>query len=81
MYYQPNQKIDVVILGSGLAGSIIATILARHNIQVLILYKAVHLRFAIGEPMTPDTDLMMSILSHKYSVPEIGYLSSFEKKN
>ncbi|MEO0971303.1 MAG: NAD(P)-binding protein, partial [Cyanobacteria bacterium J06639_18] len=78
MYQKQNKNFDVVVLGSGLAGSIIATILARHNINVLMLDKAAHPRFTIGEAMTPDTDLMMSILSHQYSVPEIGYLSSFE---
>lgn len=78
MSHKQNKNFDVIVLGSGLAGSIIATILARHNIQVLMLDKATHPRFTIGEAMTPDTDLMMSILSHQYSVPEIGYLSSFE---
>ncbi|MEO0969712.1 MAG: NAD(P)-binding protein, partial [Cyanobacteria bacterium J06639_18] len=78
MNHKQNKNFDVIVLGSGLAGSIIAIILARHNIQVLMLDKATHPRFTIGEAMTPDTDLMMSILSHQYSVPEIGYLSSFE---
>ncbi|MBR8836537.1 MAG: tryptophan 7-halogenase [Stigonema ocellatum SAG 48.90 = DSM 106950] len=78
MNYNGNQQFDVIILGSGLAGSILATILARHNVRVLMLDKETHPRFAIGEAMTPDTDLMMSILSYQYSVPEIGYLSSFE---
>jgi len=78
MSYNDNKQFDVIILGSGLAGSILATILARHNVRVLTIDKGTHPRFAIGEAMTPDTDLMMSILSYKYSVPEISYLSSFE---
>ncbi|NET07727.1 MAG: FAD-dependent oxidoreductase [Symploca sp. SIO2B6] len=72
------QKFDIVILGSGLAGSILATILARHNLRVLIIDKNAHPRFAIGEAVTPDTDLMLKILSHQYSVPEIAHLSSFD---
>ncbi|MEH2080293.1 MAG: tryptophan 7-halogenase [Nostoc sp.] len=78
MDYNNNQQFDVVVLGSGLAGSILATILAKHNIRVLMIDKEVHPRFAIGEAMTPDTDLMMSILSYQYSVPEIAHLSSFD---
>jgi tetracycline 7-halogenase / FADH2 O2-dependent halogenase len=78
MNYNNNRHFDVIILGSGLAGSILATILARHNIRVLIIDKAAHPRFAVGEAMTPSTDIMMNLLSYKYSVPEIGYLSSFE---
>jgi FADH2 O2-dependent halogenase len=78
MINHENQRFDVIILGSGLAGSILATILANHNLQVLMIDKGIHPRFAIGEAMTPDTDLMMSILSYRYSIPEIAHLSSFE---
>ncbi|MCL6754530.1 tryptophan 7-halogenase [Nostoc sp. CCCryo 231-06] len=78
MNYKNNQQFDVIVLGSGLAGSILATILAKHNLRVLMIDKGTHPRFAIGEAMTPDTDLMMSILSYQYSVPEIGHLSSFD---
>lgn len=78
MNYQNHSQFDVIVLGSGLAGSILATILAKHHLRVLMIDKGTHPRFAIGEAMTPDTDLMMSILSYQYSVPEIAYLSSFE---
>ncbi|MEO1004280.1 MAG: tryptophan 7-halogenase [Cyanobacteria bacterium J06638_38] len=72
------KKFDVIILGSGLAGSILATILAKHNLRVLNIDKNAHPRFAIGEAVTPDTDLMLKILSYQYSVPEIAHLSSFD---
>ncbi|PMB23824.1 NAD(P)/FAD-dependent oxidoreductase [Fischerella thermalis] len=78
MSYDKSKQFDVIILGSGLAGSILATILAKHNFRVLMIDKGTHPRFAIGEAMTPDTDLMMNILSYQYSVPEIAHLSSFE---
>lgn len=78
MNSEKTTQFDVIILGSGLAGSILATVLAKHNLRVLTIDKNAHPRFAIGEAMTPDTDLMMSILSYQYSVPEINHLSSFE---
>ncbi|MFG6101412.1 tryptophan 7-halogenase [Leptothoe sp. EHU-05/26/07-4] len=78
MNRRKNNQFDVIVLGSGLAGSILATILAKHNLRVLIIDKDVHPRFAIGEAVTPDTDLMLKILSYQYSVPEIAHLSSFE---
>ncbi|MGK7928570.1 MAG: NAD(P)/FAD-dependent oxidoreductase [Spirulina sp.] len=74
----PLENFDVIVLGSGLAGSILATILAKQGLKILSIDKGSHPRFAIGEAMTPDTDLMMSILSYKFSIPELGYLSSFE---
>ena len=78
MNYEKTKQFDVIILGSGLVGSILATILARHNLRVLTIDKNAHPRFAIGEAVTPDTDLMLKILSHQYSVPEIAHLSSFD---
>lgn len=73
-----GQSFDVIVLGSGLAGSILATILAKQGLRILSIDKSSHPRFAIGEAMTPDTDLIMSILSHKFSIPELGYLGCFE---
>lgn len=78
MSYNKIKQFDAIILGSGLAGSILATILAKHNVRVLMIDKGVHPRFAVGEAMTPDTDLLMSILSYQYSIPEIAHLSSFD---
>ncbi|MEM8643107.1 MAG: tryptophan 7-halogenase [Cyanobacteria bacterium P01_G01_bin.54] len=78
MFSEKNKSFDVVIIGSGLAGSLLAIVLARHNVRVALIDKNAHPRFAIGEAMTPDTDLMMTILSHQYSVPEINHISSFE---
>lgn len=78
MNYNQEKQFDVIILGSGLGGSILATILARHDVRVLMIDKEVHPRFAIGEATTPDMDLMMVILSYMYSVPEIAHLSSFD---
>lgn len=72
-----NKEFDVIILGSGLGGSLLATILARHNARVLMIDKETHPKFAVGEAMTPDTDLMMKVLSYEYDVPELAHLSSF----
>jgi FADH2 O2-dependent halogenase len=77
MTYDWEKQFDVILLGSGLGGSILATILARQNVRVLMIDKEVHPRFAIGEATTPDMDLMMVVLSYMYSVPEIAHLSSF----
>lgn len=68
---------DVVILGSGLAGGVIAACLARAGLDVLVIDAGRHPRFAVGESTIPYTSLMTSLISERYSVPEIGYLSSF----
>ena len=64
-------QFDVVILGSGMAGSVLATILAKHKAKVLMLDKASHPRFAIGEALTSHTEKLLSLLSHQYAIPEL----------
>ena len=74
-----NTDYDVIILGSGIGGGMLGAVLARHGIRVLLIDSATHPRFAVGEATTPDTSFRLKILSAKYDVPEIGYLSAFHK--
>lgn len=76
---QAQQKVyDCIILGTGIGGSMLGAILARHGLEVLMLDSAAHPRFAIGEATTPDTNLRLKLLSVKYDLPEIDHLSAFE---
>jgi tetracycline 7-halogenase / FADH2 O2-dependent halogenase len=68
---------DVVILGSGLAGSITAACLANNGINVLVVDASQHPRFAIGESTVPYTSMMMRLVSERYGVPEIKKLATF----
>lgn len=70
---------DVLILGSGIGGSITASILARKGWKVLLVDSASHPRFAIGEATTPDISFRMKIIAKKYDVPEIQNLTTFHK--
>lgn len=70
-----NKEFDVAILGSGLGGSTLAAILARHGKRVLLLEKGSHPRFAVGEATLPQSSLWMWILSQRFDVPEIGHLT------
>jgi FADH2 O2-dependent halogenase len=67
---------DVVILGSGLAGTVTASILARHGAKVVLVDAASHPRFAVGESMTPQLVEWLHILAERYEVPEIKSLVS-----
>ena len=68
---------DTVILGSGIAGSMLGAILARHGARVVMLDAAQHPRFAIGESTIPYTLVNLRMLSRRYDVPEIAHLASF----
>lgn len=70
------KQCDVVILGSGLAGSVSAAILARHGTDVVLVDAVSHPRFAVGESMTPQLVEWLHILAQRYDVPEIYSLTS-----
>jgi tetracycline 7-halogenase / FADH2 O2-dependent halogenase len=69
-----TQQCDVVILGSGLGGSITAAILARQHANVVLIDAGSHPRFAVGESMTPQLVEWLHLLSLRYDVPELKYL-------
>jgi len=62
---------DVAILGAGISGTTLGTILARHKARVLLVDAGVHPRFAVGESTIPNTSLMLQLLAERYSVPEL----------
>lgn len=79
MMSNKNNHFDTIILGSGLGGSILANILAKHRARVLMIDRKNHPRFTIGEGMTPLSELILRLLSYQYSVPELKHLSSFRQ--
>lgn len=73
-----DNRYDVAILGAGIAGSTLATILARHNLDVLLIDAGVHPRFAVGESTIPHATTTMRILAERYDIPEFTALATFE---
>ncbi len=67
---------DVAIIGSGIAGSSLAAILAEHGQQVLMLEAKSHPKFSIGESMILETSEVMRSLATLYGVPELACFSS-----
>ncbi|MCB0000867.1 MAG: NAD(P)-binding protein, partial [Anaerolineales bacterium] len=54
-----NNAFDVAIIGSGMAGSALAAILARHGQRVILLEAKQHPRFSICESLILETSEMM----------------------
>ena len=69
--------VDVVVLGSGFAGSILAMILQRQGRDVLVIDKASHPRFAIGESSTPTANMVLASLAKQYDLPRLEPLTKY----
>ncbi|MFJ6137693.1 NAD(P)/FAD-dependent oxidoreductase [Kitasatospora sp. NPDC092286] len=66
---------DVVILGSGIAGSTLGAVLARSGAKVLIADAGTHPRFAVGESMIPQLVAWLQVLAERYDIPEFEALT------
>jgi FADH2 O2-dependent halogenase len=73
-----DNSTDVVILGGGIAGSMLAAILARQGLSVQVLEAGVHPQFAIGEAMIPETGAWFRLMSLRFDIPELDFLSNFQ---
>ena len=62
---------DVAILGSGFAGTLTALILQRIGLQSMLIDKAAHPRFAIGESSTPVANIVLRDLAMRYDLQRI----------
>lgn len=71
-----DQKYDVAIIGSGIGGSTLASVLARQGLSVIVFEGGSHPRFTIGESMILETSEAMRALAEFYDVPELAYYSS-----
>lgn len=68
------RECDVMILGSGLVGSVTGSILARAGLSVMVADAGQHPRFAVGESMNPQLVEWLHVLAVRYDVPELKHL-------
>ena len=71
-----DRKYDVAIIGSGMGGSTLASVLARQGLSVIVFEGGTHPRFAIGKSTILETSEAMRALAEFYDVPELAYYSS-----
>ena len=68
---------DIVVIGSGFGGSLTALCARRLGLQVVLIERARHPRFAIGESSTPLADLALRQISDRYDLPRIAPLTQY----
>ncbi len=76
---EAKHDFDVAILGNGLSGSMLATILGKQGVSVVLMDAEQHPRFAVGESTIPHTSLVISLLAEKYGLPELEHLVDAER--
>jgi FADH2 O2-dependent halogenase len=70
-------RVDVAIVGSGFGGSLMALVLARIGLSAVLIDRASHPRFAIGESSTPNADLLLLQIARTFDLPRIAPLAKY----
>jgi FADH2 O2-dependent halogenase len=72
-----REQADVVVLGSGFAGSLMALVLHRLGRRVVLVERGRHPRFALGESSTPIANLALVEISRRYDLPALEPLAKY----
>ncbi|HEV3146588.1 MAG TPA: hypothetical protein VGZ47_22055 [Gemmataceae bacterium] len=72
-----HERADVLIIGAGFAGSLMALIVQRLGLWPVLVEKGRHPRFAIGESSTPIANLVLEELARTYDLPRLLPLTKY----
>jgi len=70
-------QVDVLIIGAGFGGSLLAQILAKSGKQVALVERGSHPRFAMGESTSPLTNLLLEQFAQAYDLPHLNHLATW----
>jgi FADH2 O2-dependent halogenase len=71
-----TRSCEVVIVGSGFAGSLLARVLAVLGYDVVLLERGTHPRFAIGESTTPLANLSLERIGERYGLADCWQMAT-----
>lgn len=71
-----SERAQVVVVGSGFAGALLARLLAAQGLAVILIERGRHPRFAIGESSTPLANLCLERLADHYGQPDLRHLAA-----
>jgi FADH2 O2-dependent halogenase len=72
-----KREVDLVVVGAGFGGSLMAMIAHRLGLSVVLLEQGRHPRVVIGESTTPLSNLLLERLSATYDLPRIAPLAKW----
>jgi FADH2 O2-dependent halogenase len=67
----------VAVIGSGFAGTILARILRRQGHEPVLIDRATHPRFALGESSTPLAAICLERLAQRYGLEDLGDMAAY----
>lgn len=71
------ERHQIVIVGAGFAGAILARILQRLGRSVLLLERGSHPRFALGESSTPLAAIALERIARRYGLDDLNDLAAY----
>ncbi len=72
-----RERYDLVIVGSGFSGSLLAMIARRLGLSAVLIERGKHPRVLIGESSTPLTNLLLEELSDRYDLAAVRPLAKW----
>jgi tetracycline 7-halogenase / FADH2 O2-dependent halogenase len=69
--------IDLAIVGSGFGGALTALVARRLGLEVLLLERGSHPRFAIGESSTPMSNILLEGIARDFELPRLRPLARY----
>jgi tetracycline 7-halogenase / FADH2 O2-dependent halogenase len=72
-----KREVDLVIVGAGFGGSLMAMIAHRLGLSVVLLEQGRHPRVVIGESTTPLSNLLLERLSAAYDLPRVAPMAKW----
>jgi tetracycline 7-halogenase / FADH2 O2-dependent halogenase len=72
-----KREVDLVIVGAGFGGSLMAMIAHRLGLSVVLLEQGRHPRVVIGESTTPLSNLLLERLSATYDLPRVAPMAKW----
>ena len=70
---------EVIILGAGITGCALGLVLARQGVSTVIIDRAPHPRFALGESLLKPTVLWMRVLAERYGADELAAIANLNR--
>lgn len=69
--------IDLAIVGSGFGGALTALVARRLGLEVVLLERGSHPRFAIGESSTPMSNILLEGIARDFDLPRLRPLARY----